>query len=138
MESEDESRLPFMDVLVQRQNGDLVRSVFRKPTFTGLYTMWDSFSPMHQKIALIRSLVSRAQKICSDSMLQDELDTLGGLFMENGYPVDVIERFLRVESKQRAQTVIDLGDPTACVRLPWIGQKSRRLQMDILQTTAKA
>ena len=141
MESEDESRLPFMDVLVQRQNGDLVRSVFRKPTFTGLYTRWDSFSPTHQKIALIRSLVSRARKICSDSMLQDELDTLRGLFIENGYPVDVIERFLRVESKQRAQTEIDLGIQAtcvACVRLPWIGQKSRRFQMDILQTTAKA
>ena len=74
-------------------------------------------------------------------MLQDELDTLRGLFIENGYPVDVIERFLRIESKQRAQTVIDLGNQAACVacvRFPWIGQKSRRFQMDITQTTAKA
>ena len=137
METEDESRLPFMDVLVQRRNGNLVRSVFRKPTFTGLYTRWDSFSPTHQKIALIRSLVSRAQKICSESMLQEELDTLRNLFLENGYPVDVVERFLRIERKPRAQTMTDDGK-TACVRLPWIGQKSRRFRAEIFESTAKA
>ena len=55
MEREDESCLLFMDVLVHRQNGDLVHSVFRRPTFTGLYMRWDSFSPIPQKIALISS-----------------------------------------------------------------------------------
>ena len=54
MESEVDSQLPFMDVLLRRKEGALVKSVYRKPTFTGLYTRWDLFSPTHQKIGMSR------------------------------------------------------------------------------------
>ena len=45
MEGEKNNMLPFMDVQVERVENEFVRSVYRKPTFTGLYTRWDSFSP---------------------------------------------------------------------------------------------
>ena len=43
MESESQGQLPFMDVGIQRTDSTIVRSVYRKLTFTGLYTRWDSF-----------------------------------------------------------------------------------------------
>ena len=52
MEEEIERKLPFMDVLVERCDEKLVRSVYCKPTFTGQYVRWDSFAPTDQKIAV--------------------------------------------------------------------------------------
>ena len=69
VDSEIDNQLPFMDVGVRRQDGKFRRSVYRKPTFTGLYTRWESLGPTSQKIALIRSLTSRAINICSDTAL---------------------------------------------------------------------
>ena len=43
VEQEQDNQLPFMDVAVSRHDDHLIRSVYRKPTFTGLYTRWDSF-----------------------------------------------------------------------------------------------
>ena len=52
--------LPFLDVLVTRQDdGCLVTSVYRKPTFSGLYLKWDSFVPKQYKSGLIYGLISR-------------------------------------------------------------------------------
>ena len=39
-----DGHLPFMDVLVEKTIDDIVlTSVYRKPTFTGLYITWDSY-----------------------------------------------------------------------------------------------
>ena len=70
VDSETDNKLPFMDLGVRRQDGKFRHSVYRKPTFTGLYTRWESFGPTSQKLALIRSLTSRAIKICSDTAFQ--------------------------------------------------------------------
>ena len=42
-EAEQNGQLPFMDVQIMKVQDKLMRSVYRKPTFTGLYTRWDSF-----------------------------------------------------------------------------------------------
>ena len=52
VERENDGRLPLMDVLGDRADGHLQRSVYRKPTFTGLYTWWDSFAPTQRTISL--------------------------------------------------------------------------------------
>ena len=95
VEFESDNRLPFMDVLVQRHGDEFLRSIYRKPTFTGLYTQWDSFAPSSQKIALVRSLTSRAVRICSPVTLPDELAKLKTLFGKNGYPSHVVDRIIR-------------------------------------------
>ena len=68
MECKVDGKLPFMDVLVMRERSGFSTTVYRKPTATGLYSMWDSFCPTSQKFALIKSLVNRALKICSLSI----------------------------------------------------------------------
>ena len=72
VEYEEDGRLPFIDVQIRRTDGIFERSVYRKPTFTGVYTRWDSFSPTSQKIRLMKSLTPRAHRICSLSLLRDE------------------------------------------------------------------
>ena len=91
LEGEGNNKLPFMDVLLRRQHVEFVRSVFRKPTFTGQYTRWDSFAPTGQKIKLIKSLTYRAPLICSKSTLPDELKKLKNILMNHSYPEHIMD-----------------------------------------------
>ena len=54
--------LSFHDVLVEKSNKKFITSVYKKPTFTGQYTRWDSFESK-RKTNLIGTLVHRALEI---------------------------------------------------------------------------
>ena len=45
VENKYDGMLSFMDVLVQRVEDSFLELIFHKPTFTGLYTRWDSYVP---------------------------------------------------------------------------------------------
>ena len=95
MDLESEAKLPFLDVAVQRVDDTLVRSIYRKPTFSGFYARWDSFCDNRQKINLVKSLTSRAIKICSPSTLEGELNNLRRIFTENGYPSEIVNNAIK-------------------------------------------
>ena len=118
MEGEDDGSLPFLDARVTRSESGMVTSVYRKPTFTGLYTPWDSFSPTIHKINLVRSLNNRAIRICSPSVIGNELKILRNFLLANGYPGHVLDRLITLNPRERF-----IG-PKRCpliVRLPWLG-----------------
>ena len=61
MESEGNDRLPFLDMLVIRCDDVFRTTIYMKPSFIGLYVQWEKrFSAKEQKLALIYSLVTRA------------------------------------------------------------------------------
>ena len=93
-EHEEDGSPPCMDVRVRRIDTSVETLVYRKPTFTGLYTTWNSFSPPQYKINAVRSLVNRARRICSPSTLDSELDELRKLFRNNGYPKVVLRKYI--------------------------------------------
>ena len=63
-EHEKDGRLPYLDVSVEKSKNDgILTSIYRKPTFTGLYITWDSFCTTKHKINLVRNLVQRAHRI---------------------------------------------------------------------------
>ena len=66
MEEENNGQLPFLDVLVERGDSSFLTSVYRKPTFTGLYLDWHSLAPKSRKLNLIKCLSCRALNICSE------------------------------------------------------------------------
>lgn len=106
MSVEKDRALPFLDVLVKRNDGVFVTSVFRKPTFTGLYTSWNSFVPKSRKIGLIATLVHRALMICSPELLDEELITIWNIFENNGYPINVIRRDIDSKIKRFKEPVV--------------------------------
>ena len=65
-EQEKNGKLPFLDVEVSREKGKIVTTVYRKPTFSGAYTHFESFLPTVYKFGMVYSLVYRCFKICSD------------------------------------------------------------------------
>ena len=86
MDEEKHNQLPFLDVLVERHSFAFVTSIYRKPTFTGLYLSWDAFALKSKKVNLIKCLIFRALKICSDNRIKSEFEQIRSLFLGNGYP----------------------------------------------------
>ena len=64
-EIEKDHCLPFLDVNIMFSNGIFSTSVYRKPTFTGLFTNFDSFIPISYKTGLINTLLFRYFNISS-------------------------------------------------------------------------
>ena len=89
---EENNSLPFLDVLVTRENHKAVTSVYRKPTFTGLGTHFSSFIPRLFKINAIKTLVYRCYHLSSNwSFFDKEVNFLRNFFSNNGYPSDLVD-----------------------------------------------
>ena len=122
LEEEDNGSLPFLDVRVTKKESGFVTSLYKKPTSTGLYTPWDSFSPTQYKINLVRCLTNQILlRICSQSVVQEELDTLPTILERNGYPGHVLEKWVTQDPPQRC-----VG-PRPCpltLQVSWLGRKT--------------
>ena len=75
MDEEKDNKLPFLDVLVEHSFA-FITSIYRKPTFTGLYLSWDAFAPKSRKVNLIQCLTFTALKICLDNKIKSNLNRL--------------------------------------------------------------
>ena len=133
-EKEENDSLPFLDVLVEKSNTGFLTSVYRKPTFTGQYIRWNSFCPKQRKVNLVKTLVHRALMICSKSKLHAELEKLKTIFLDNGYPEDVILSYTK--EKIASFSAVQKFGPQKCpvyLKLPWIGNTSLRFESQIRQ-----
>ena len=78
----------FIDVKICRKNGKFVTSVHRKPTFSGVFTNYESFIPTYQKRGLIHTLLHRSFSVCCDfKKFHFEIDHLKTILMKNDYPL---------------------------------------------------
>ena len=64
-ETENENSISFLDIKVTRDNNKFI-SVYRKPTFSGVFTNFGSFIPKSYKYNLLFRLLNRAFKLCSN------------------------------------------------------------------------
>ena len=49
-EEEQNGKFPFLDIEVSREQNKFVATVYRKPTFSGVYTHFSSFLPTTYKL----------------------------------------------------------------------------------------
>ena len=133
IEFEQDNVIPFLDILVKRcPNNTFVTSIYRKKTFTGLYTKWDSFTPRKYKINLIRTLTYRCYRICSSaSLLQSAVDDLRKLLLQNGYPQGIITYNVNdVLNKNRNKPnspVSTVPKKDIIILLPYLGLESNQI-----------
>ena len=132
IEKEQYNSLHFLDVLVEKDDTGFFTSIYRKPTFTGQYIRWNSFSPKTRKISLIKTLVLRALMICSKTKLGPELDKIKQLLIENGYSADVL---LSCINKKLANFATEKSyGPEKCpvyLKLLWVGNVSSKFENQI-------
>ena len=104
-EIEENSKIPFLDCLVTRDNNKLKTTIYRKPTHTDRLLDQSSYNPTSHKATTIRTLTRRAQLVC-DSLdsLQDETDYLNNVFSKNNYNTDFVRRNTHGNTDSNTQT----------------------------------
>ena len=105
-EIENDSKLPFLDVLVIRKDYEVETKVYRKSTNNDIYLHWHSFSPTTWKRGTLQTFVSRAFRVCSnDKHLENEIKYLKKVFRDiSGYPNWVIEQTIEKVKNQNEMT----------------------------------
>ena len=77
----------IINISIPNKHFHLPTSVYRKKTFTGLYTKWDSFTPRKYKINVMGTLPYWCFRICfTASLLKSAIDDLKRLFATKCLP----------------------------------------------------
>lgn len=130
VEFEKNRSIPFLDVLITHEEDKIITSMYRKPTHTGLYLLWDSNQSRRYKLGLIKTLVMRIYRICSTKeIINIELDLLRKTLANNGYPPHIIIRGIKegemliksLSSNKKEQTI---KKSTIYFTIKYYGQES--------------
>ena len=101
VEHENNGSIPFLDVLVMRNNFDRPQfKVYRKPTHSNMYLHSFSSHSISVKLGAINSIFIRAYKICDPQFLEAEIEFIFNTFLKLGYQRNFIEK-----SHQKARSI---------------------------------
>ena len=71
-------------------------SVYRKPTFSGVFTNFENFIPDICKHGLIETLLHRSFRLCSNyEKFHREIKTLKSIIKRNSYPHNLVNHFIK-------------------------------------------
>ena len=94
--SELEKNGKLLDIEIIRSNGKFSTSVYRKPTFTALFTNFHSFVLLVYKGPLVCCLLHRIFHLCSSyENFHAELKVVRKLFNLNGFPTHMFDHIVR-------------------------------------------
>ena len=65
-EAENDNSFSFLDIKITRHNQQFKTSVYRKPTFSGVFTHYESYVDQTYKKSLIDTLLFWCFSVCSD------------------------------------------------------------------------
>ena len=120
------------------------QQLYRKPTHTGQYQHFSSFTPWSRKTAWIRALVHRAYKICSThELLNNELQHINNFLSWNGFSrklsAKLINQFkpstTRINNENET-TRCNNDEPMIWIPLPYLGDYGTRLTRRFLRRIA--
>ncbi|CAF4174541.1 unnamed protein product, partial [Adineta steineri] len=123
--------IPFLDVLVKRNNTSFETTVYRKPTTTKLMLKWDSLIPTSYKRSSVYALVNRAIRICSTfELLHNEFIYIRSMADFNGYPSNFVQNIInkQLDKFYQPKPTTDLIQLTTntyrYIQIPFIGTPS--------------
>ena len=138
VEKESNHQLAFLDVFVHKTSTAFLTSVYRKPTFSGLYTKWDSFCPQQRKINLIKTVMHRAFMISSKCFLDDEIVFIRSTLSKNGYPYSVLDSVVQnILNKFVRAKRCTVNKCPVYLCLPYIGSRGEKFAKYITAAVGK-
>ena len=91
-EQEKNQKLSFLDIEVSRKRGKFVTTVYRKTTYSNVYTHFGNFLPTVYQFGMVYTLAYCNLKICSNwTKFHEELSFLKQVFFKKGYPLSFID-----------------------------------------------
>ena len=134
-ETEADDALPFLEVNVFRSESGFITSIYRKPTFSGIYTNYDSFIPDLYKRNLVSTLLFRAFKICSSwDLIHKEVVGLKLIMQRNGYPTCFTEKLVTIffdKMKQTKAVITTVPKQKFIIVLPYLGSVSIKVKRNL-------
>ena len=87
VERQNDSSLPFLDMLIFNRNGKLSSTWYTKSADTGLTMNFHALAPMKYKRSVVSGMVHRILRACSSwSAVHDSLEKAKRLLEQNQYP----------------------------------------------------
>ena len=139
VEDEKDLSLPFLDVLVERRRRSFVTSIYRKPTFSGEYVHWHSFTPLKRKTNIVACLVTRAVRICSPSKIDEEMENILNIFSNLCYPQHIVRSTMNraLQASNRDDATVK-AKSSVYLRLPFLGPIMSRFDSILKSAVKKA
>ena len=105
-EEENNSSLPFLDNLVQRNHDKSISvKIYRKPTHTNQYLKYTSHNPTSAKQSIITALFDRADNVVLNEKDKiEEKHLISATLQQNGYPKEFIQRTVRKHIRRKEQS----------------------------------
>ena len=142
-EVENNNHMPFLDISVTRSDNSFITSVYRKVTFSGVFTNFYSFISIQFKASLISTLLYRCFHLTSSSELfHKEVERLREILAKNAYPLEFIDQcitsFLNKQYKNTKTLSTATVEPkTITVMLPFLGKVSLEIRNRIRKYVKK-
>ena len=107
METEKENKLSFLDVEIILEQGKFTTAFYRKPTFSGVYSNFESFLRWVYIFGMVYTLVYRCFCICSNwTQFHTELISLKGKIQKNTYTENFVDKCFKTHLvKENVPTV---------------------------------
>ena len=95
-EKESNNSLPFLDMLKSRSDNDFKKSIYHKPTFSGVYSNFNGFIYDEYKIGLVFTMLFRTFSIVSDfSRFHTEVIHLKEILRKNAFPIKLVDNCIK-------------------------------------------
>jgi hypothetical protein len=142
LEREEDKHLPFLDMMIKREEHSLITKVYRKKTHTQRYINWESNHSKNCKLGVIKGLIHRAHQLCDrEEDLIEEINLIKDVFISNGYPPSLVERTVKdsweTELKKSILAEMDIPDEKKnkgfydIIQAPYIKGFTESLQGDL-------
>jgi len=91
MTTEDNNKIHYLDLTLQRNNNNIELSIYRKPTDMDTTIHFQSNHPHEQKIAAFRYYINRMYTLpITEKARKEEWNTIVTMAINNGYPKNII------------------------------------------------
>ena len=134
IEKEEDGCLPFLDVNIFRENDKFATNVYRKKTFSGVYTNLRSFIPETFKTGLIKSLF-RFFSLWSDFIkFHHEIDKSKSILCKNSYPSHLVDKRIKelLDKILAPKPVVStVAKKNLVIALPYLGKLSLQIHTRI-------
>ena len=102
-------------------------SIYRKDTHTAQFVNYNSYTKLNHKTAWIKSLISRAKRLCSPARLKNEMENIKRFASYNGFPRWVVNSTIQTCNQTRADESQEEEIPSISLSLPYIGKRSEQI-----------
>ena len=140
-EPENNGKLPFLDIDIEKsEEGGFITSIYHKSSYTGLLLNYLSFTPNLYKKSLVKTLIDRTYKICSNwKKFHVDVNKLKYILQRNAFPLKFIDRIIRnyvdkINIHSNSETNTE-NKNTYYFKLPYIGDVSDKTSVKIKSLT---